>query len=262
MIEDTCGKPQKPGVACPFDATSAPNSFQALSCTTRAHSERPNAWDGALATPRRAIEFEPLTAHAAEGRTFVQGPRFEVPGPMMNTVRDPALSLRALSGLDPVGTVLVEVPLVQHDSGLKTPPALAGWRIGFAEDYLRDGERETAEHSNGFLRTLEVLRAAGAQLVPVTAQMPDAALHLRFEGRNEIDDRIIEHRLDALVSEERSPAFHASCKAGYPGICLSFSDELTGAGVAIWFYGARWARDSLSVLVQAYQKVLLQHEPL
>ncbi|MFO2462720.1 amidase family protein [Pseudomonas sp. 15FMM2] len=204
------------------------------------------------------IEFEPATAHAAHGIVLAQGPRFDVPGPMMRTVRDPALSLMALSGLDPVGPVMVEVPPVQDNSALTTPPALAGWRIGFADEYLRGGERETAEHSSAFLRALEVLRTAGAQLVPVSALIPDTALHFTTDLSNEIDERVAEHRLDALVSDEQSPAFHASCKTGYPGISL----PLSNTGVAIWFYGARWARDSLSVLVRAYQKVLLQNDPV
>ncbi len=261
-MEDTCGKPLTPGIACPFGIPSQANSFQVLPCTTSILPDASSAAVGASGTPRGGIEFEPLSAQAAYGVALAQGPRFDVPGPMMKAVRDPALSLTALSGLDPVGPVMVEVPPAQDNSGLGTPPALAGWRIGFADDYLRSGERETAEHSRVFLRTLEVLRTAGAQLVPVSAQIPDAALYFTLESRNEIDDRVTEHRLDALVSEQQSPAFHASCKAGYPGICLSFSDDITGAGVAIWFYGARWARDSLSVLVQAYQKVLLQNDPL
>jgi aspartyl-tRNA(Asn)/glutamyl-tRNA(Gln) amidotransferase subunit A len=177
---------------------------------------------------------------------------------MMKTVRDPSLSLIALSGLDPVGQVMVEVPPIMENNAAKSAPALADWRIGFADGYLRNGVRETVEHSSGFLQALEVLKAAGAEVVPVEAQLPDAA-YFTLESSNEIDKRINEHRLDALVSDGQSPAFHLFCKTGYPGVCQIFSDGLQGTRVVLWFYGARWARDSLSVLVRVYQQAMQAH---
>ena len=80
-----------------------------------------------------------------------------------------------------------------------------------------------------------------------------------LESSNEIDKRTNEHRLDALVSDGQSPAFHLFCKTGYPGVCQMFSDGLQGTRVVLWFYGARWARDSLSVLVRVYQQAMQAH---
>lgn len=175
---------------------------------------------------------------------------------MMKTVRDPSLSLIALSGVDPAGPVMVAVPPVMENNAAKSVPVLADWRIGFADQYLRNGVRETVEHSSGFLQALEVLKDAGAEVVPVQAQLPDAAAYFTLASSNQIDERVSEHRLDALVSDGQSPAFHGFCKTGYPGVCQLFNDDLNGTKVVLWFYGARWARDSLSALVRIYQQAM------
>lgn len=247
-MEDKCRKTLSPGAPCSVGLPLVFNAFNAMPCGPAA----PSGSTDNVSTSRGGIEFQPAAA------PVVQGPRFDIPGPMMKTVRDPSLSLIALSGLDPVGQVMVEVPPIMENNAAKSAPALADWRIGFADGYLRNGVRETVEHSSGFLQALEVLKAAGAEVVPVEAQLPDAA-YFTLESSNEIDKRINEHRLDALVSDGQSPAFHLFCKTGYPGVCQIFSDGLQGTRVVLWFYGARWARDSLSVLVRVYQQAMQAH---
>lgn len=194
-------------------------------------------------TDPRSIAFG--AAHLPGG---VPMPRLDVPGPFMRTVRDPAWSLSALSGVDPSGPVMVEVPLVLNNSTFTAAPALSGWRVGFADRYLDEVRSTPIMHSSAFLHALETLRTAGAELVPVPAQQPDAAAHFSLHTLNEIDQRVTEHRLDVLVSEGQSAAFHAACRSGYPSLC-----EPMAAGGQLWFYGARWARDALAALVQGYR---------
>lgn len=245
-MEDKCRKILAPGAACSGGLPLLLNILNAVSCAPIA----PAGSTDNGATPRGGIEFQPAAA------PVVQGPRFDVPGPMMKTVRDPSLSLIALSGVDPAGPVMVAVPPVMENNAAKSAPVLADWRIGFADQYLRNGVRETVEHSSGFLQALEVLKDAGAEVVPVQAQLPDAAAYFTLASSNQIDERVSEHRLDALVSDGQSPAFHGFCKTGYPGVCQLFNDDLNGTKVVLWFYGARWARDSLSALVRIYQQAM------
>lgn len=180
-------------------------------------------------------------------------PRLDVPGPLMKTVRDPALSLNALSGIDPSGPVMVEVPLVLNNSTFTAVQTLAGWRIGFAHRYVGPGEAEAICHSAAFLQALDTLRSAGALLVPVDSHRCDDANQFGLQAHNEIDACVSEHRLDAVVSDSTSAAFHGACRSGYPGLCESLAD-----GTMLWFYGARWAGDRLMALVHVYRQLLQQ----
>lgn len=177
-------------------------------------------------------------------------PRFDVPGPMMKTVRDPALSLIALSGIDPSGPVMVEVPLVHNNSAFIAAQALAGWRVGFADRYRRGKDEEPIEHGAAFMGALDTLRQAGAHVVPVPALWTDETLLFDLHTHNEIDDLVAQYRLDALLSDSHSRAFHGACWSGY----AVFDVPLEG-GATLWFYGARSAKDSLAVMVEAYRRL-------
>ncbi|WP_238785926.1 hypothetical protein [Pseudomonas sp. S35] len=166
----------------------------------------------------------------------------------MKTLRDPALALCALSGVDPTEPVMVEVPLVHGDNTLTTAKALEGRRVGFADRYRGGNGHELIEHREPFLRALDILRRAGAQLLSVPAQRTDDILRFNQNGRNEIDELVSEFQLDALVSDSQSAAFHAACWSGYP----VFGEPL-GDGTTCWFYSARWSKDSLATLIQAYR---------
>jgi hypothetical protein len=186
------------------------------------------------------------------------GPRFDIPGPMMRTVRDPALSLSALSGVDPEGPVMVEIPPVADAGHLRNTPSLAGSRIGFAREYVSGDVREALVHSAHFAHVLDVLRAAGAQLVPVHAHLADDRRYFTLDPGNEINDRITESRLDVLVSDSQSSAFHRTATAGNPRMCVLTGTNADGAWTSIWFYGAHWARDQVAALAQGCQQALSQ----
>lgn len=191
-------------------------------------------------------------AHNTSSRGIVFGA--EIPGynalaPQIKPVRDPALSLIALSGIDPAEPMMVEVPLVLNNTTFTDTPVLAGWRIGFAERYVRGDHQEPIEQAAAFCQALDILRLAGAQLVPVAAQRTDETLRFDLHTRNEIDDLVTEHRLDALVSDGQSAAFHGACRSGYPSLCETLAD-----GTKLWIYGARWSRDALPNLLRAYRQ--------
>jgi len=202
------------------------------------------------AAGQRGIAFSVEPQAGMPHEVSIPIPGYDAPAIPLKTVRDPSLSLIALSGIDPSGPVMVEVPLVQNNSTFTALSMLAGRRVGFADRYERNGDQEPLKHRAVFLRALEQLRQAGALLVPVSAQQVDGSLQFDLHTRNEIDDLMTEHRLDALVSDSQSAAFHQACWSGYPRL-----GEPLGAGATLWFYGARWSKDSLAVLVQGYRSV-------
>lgn len=200
-----------------------------------------------------AIMFEPGAAALAHARGSVPIPGYNAPGLALKPVRDAALSLIALGRVDPSTPVMVEVPLVQDSIAYMQPQTLAGSRIGFAEQFQRGSGFEPVEHSAAFLRVLRLLGQAGAQMVPVSAQRRDAAFHFDVQSPNEIDDLVVRHRLDALVSEGDRGAFHAACESGYPSHC-----EMLEQGVELWIYGSRGAHLRLNVLAQTCQRLFTQ----
>ncbi|WP_438869031.1 hypothetical protein [Pseudomonas sp. L1(2025)] len=176
-------------------------------------------------------------------------PGYNAPAFPARPARDPALSLAALSGIDPTGPVMVEVPLVLNNTRFTTTQLLSGWRIGFADRYVQSDHRETVEHSEALCAAFDLLRQAGAQLVPVDAYRQDNSLQFTLQS-NEIDDLVTAHRLDALVSGSESDAFHRACVSGYPSL-----SEPLGDGAKLWFYAARWSRDALPLLLRAYRQI-------
>lgn len=206
--------------------------------------------DVATSTPGK-VAFGSSTGACEHSQVEGAPPRLDVPGPMMKTVRDPALLLSALSGVDPSGPVMVEVPLVMNNSAFTRIATLAGWRIGFANRYV--GASDTVDHGAAFLQALKILRSAGALLVPLDTQRVDLANQFTLSTRNEIDECVSEHHLDAIVCESNSTAFHGARDSSCPGVFETLED-----GTQLWFYTARWAADRLSVLVGVYRQLLQQ----
>lgn len=239
-MEDTCKKLWHAGIPCPVaHPVGGPLESAALASTlARAAADSP-----------RGIDFGVTPRSDVPPRNNPPIPGYDAPALPLKPTRDPSLSLLAVSGIEPSGEVMVEVPLVQNNTTFSTEKTLAGRRIGFAERFVQGNRHTPIEHRAAFLGALDTLRRAGALLVPVPAQRVDDTLQFNLRTRNEIDDHMSEYRLDALVSDSRTPAFHAACWSGYPGL----GEPLEG-GATLWFYGARWSRDSLAALVREYRQ--------
>lgn len=237
LMESDCRKSLRRGVLCP--AAHSPTTLGEPAGVASAPGHSPSD-----ATSPSGIAFG-AASHAQltlEGRVPIPG--YDAPGLPLKPLRDPSLSLIALSGVDPSGPVMVEVPVVQNNSAFTADQGLGGRRIGFAERFVLGLQHEPIEHSRFFLAALGILRRAGAQLVPVPAHRANDTLR----SRNEIDELVHEYRLDALVSDSQSAAFHGACWSGYPRLAETLED-----GATLWFYGARWSKDSLSALAQGYR---------
>lgn len=267
-MDDKCRKLSPPVTPCLFRPPVFVDSFAAPACApTSAKVDEPGsarlvfACRGAGAivdspAHQGCLEFGAGRREARHSPQVEHGPRFDVPGPLMRSVRDPAFSLSALSGVDPEGPVMVQIPPVADPGPFRDTPLLTGSRIGFASEYVSGNVRQPIEHSVHFSHVLSVLRAAGAQLLPVHALLTDDTCHFTLDQRNEINDRVTEHRLDVLVSDARSRAFHRASAGGNPRVCVPIGIDAEGIASVVWFYGAHWAGDRWAVLVQDCQQVL------
>ncbi|QOY70385.1 hypothetical protein IH404_21750 [Pseudomonas sp. OST1909] len=226
-MESKCSKYWRVGMACPAKQL-APGL------------EEPTASIHPAAGPAnsRSIAFGADPASA----TSIPIPGYNAPALPLKPTRDPSLSLIALSGLEPSGPVMVEVPLVQNNSTFSAASTLSGRRVGFAQRWGHD--QTPIEHGVTFLRALDVLCRAGTNLVPVPARHADDPR----PGGNEIDELVHAYQLDALVADSQNVAFHDACWSGYPRLNEPLED-----GAVLWFYGARWSKDSLTALVLGYR---------
>ena len=183
-------------------------------------------------------------AEQAAGATLVPG--YNALAPHIRPVRDPALSLVAVSGVDPSEPVMVEVPLVLNNTTFTATRALTGYRIGYAERYVQGNQVEPVERSAALQQVFDTLRQAGVQWVAVDMQRSGDSQ----QACREIDELVAGLRLDALVSEDPEAAFHHALRSGYPTVCETLED-----GSRVWFYGARWAGERVTALVRAYRQL-------
>ncbi|AZE74548.1 hypothetical protein C4K00_4346 [Pseudomonas synxantha] len=173
-------------------------------------------------------------------------PGYNALAPQINPGRDPALSLIAISGMDPTEPVMVGVPLVLNNTTFTASLELAGYRLGYAERYVQGKQAELVEHGAGLRRVFDTLRRAGAQWVAVDVQRDSDSV----QACHEIDELVADLRLDALVSDDPNAGFQHACRSGYPSVCETLED-----GSKVWFYGARWAGDRLTALLRAYRQL-------
>jgi amidase len=100
--------------------------------------------------------------------------RQDTPGPMTRSVFDAALMLNVMSGNDPQDAQNANAPTAIDYTALLKPGALKDKRIGFPATFSANGESLAVDDSPQFKKTLEVLRAQGAVLVPVNLRLADS----------------------------------------------------------------------------------------
>lgn len=183
-----------------------------------------------------------------QGATLIPG--YNTLAPHIKPVRDPALLLMAMSGIEPTEPVMVEVPLVLNNTTFTASLTLAGYRIGYVDRYVQGNHVEAIEHSAAVRGMFDTLRQAGVQWVAVDARRGDDHLQFSLQGCNEIDELVTHHRLDVLVSDDPGAEFHNAGRRGYPSACETLED-----GSTVWFYSARWAGDRLAALLRAYRQL-------
>ncbi|MHC8365733.1 amidase family protein [Pseudomonas sp. ZT5P21] len=245
--------------------------------------------------------------------------KLDTPGPMARTVRDAALLLNAMTGIDPADPVKKPHGLDNVDyTALLRPNALVGRRIGYPAKFDRSNLPLLTDPD--FSQALELMQAAGATLIPVELHDPlskqvEEAFHMgikrdlprylatrtgipastledlvlfnapNVEGHGQdtlieaskiafdeqtynklwhkiqsenaaaIDQWLVAHQLDAIVSDVASPAMNVVPLAGYPGIMVPTGIDDDGVPTSVFFYGRRWSEANLLALAYGYEQV-------
>lgn len=235
-----CRKNLQPGVPC----RSGPPS-PSLTDIVGLTSASPNPSFDTASPSGIAFDAASGVGHLAGS---IRIPGYDAPTLPVKPVRDPSLSLVALSGINPSRPIMVAVPLVQNNTAFTAGRRVNGLRVGVAGRYARGDDHERIEHRACFTRALEALRLAGVELVQVPARRTDGTLKFSLYTHNEIDALVTQYRLDALVSDSQSAAFHEACRAGFPRL-----GEPLGDGSTLWFYGTRLSKNLLLTLRQGYR---------
>jgi aspartyl-tRNA(Asn)/glutamyl-tRNA(Gln) amidotransferase subunit A len=90
-------------------------------------------------------------------------------GPLTKTVKDAAILLRVIAGLDPLDSTSADVPVPDYEADLAKP--VRGLRIGVPKEYF--GEGLDAEVRAAVEAGIDKLRSAGCAIVPIS--MPHTA---------------------------------------------------------------------------------------
>lgn len=137
------------------------------------------------------IGFKPTVGALSRTGIIPASHRQDTPGPMARSVFDAALMLNAMAGNDPDDTASVDAPQRIDYTALLRPGALQGKRIGYPLTFSVNGESLPVDNSPQFRKTLEVLKAQGAILVPVDMRLADASRYgelLFADVKDELND--------------------------------------------------------------------------
>ncbi len=137
------------------------------------------------------VGFKPSVGLLSRSGIIPASHRQDTPGPMTRSVFDAALLLNAMSGSDPQDSANVDAPQGIDYTALLKPGALRDKRIGYPATFFADGENLPVDNSPQFQKTLEVLRAQGAVLVPVNVRLADASRYgelLFADVKSELND--------------------------------------------------------------------------
>lgn len=85
-------------------------------------------------------------------------------GPMTKTVEDAAILLGVMSGIDPMDSTTLDMPVPDYTAALKDD--LKGVRLGLPKEYFIDGM--DAEVRESIMAAVETCRALGAEIVEVS----------------------------------------------------------------------------------------------
>lgn len=137
------------------------------------------------------VGFKPSVGLLSRSGIIPASHRQDTPGPMARSVFDTALMLNAMSGRDPHDAANANAPTGIDYTALLKPGVLKDKRLGFPATFSVNGESFTVDNSPPFQKTLEVLRAQGAVLVPVNMRLADLSRYdelLFADVKTELND--------------------------------------------------------------------------
>ncbi|MDQ1606516.1 MAG: amidase [Microbacteriaceae bacterium] len=169
----------------PYDASEAPSGSSAGSgsaaATGLAAATVGTETFGSILSPALAnslVGVKPTVGLISRTGIIPISGTQDTPGPMTRYVYDAAAMLTAMTGFDSEDSATADNPLVGTDFvAALSDTALAGSRLGFLAN---DGDEV-------YTRSLALLQARGATLVPVTVAEPTAPLILSREMRRDMN---------------------------------------------------------------------------
>lgn len=72
--------------------------------------------------------------------------------------------------------------------------------------------------------------------------------------RGTVDELVVEHSLDVLVTDFATNNYFAVAAAGYPGISVPSGMDEAGVPTSAYFYGPRWSEDKLLAVAYGYEQ--------
>jgi aspartyl-tRNA(Asn)/glutamyl-tRNA(Gln) amidotransferase subunit A len=116
------------------------------------------------------VGMKPSYGRVSRFGLITYGSSLDVIGPITRDVRDAALLLSVIAGHDAQDSTCAAEPVPDYMAALNRP--FKGVRLGIAEEYFGEGLDTTVREA--VLRAIDILKAAGAEVVPI--HLP----HMRF----------------------------------------------------------------------------------
>ena len=110
------------------------------------------------------VGIKPTYGRCSRWGTVAFASSLDQAGPITRTVRDSAIMLRSMAGLDPKDTTSADLPVPDFEAAVSR--GVKGLRIGIPKEYRLDGMSPEIEKL--WTQGAEWLRAAGAEIVDVS----------------------------------------------------------------------------------------------
>ncbi|WP_433769314.1 amidase family protein [Pseudomonas putida] len=174
---------------------------------------------------------------------------------------DPQFS-QALERMQSAGATLIPVELID--------PVLERVEEAFQMGIKRDLPRYLATRTSIPARTMEDLLLFNTgnveghgqdTLIAASKVVFDEPTYnqlwqkIQSENAAAIDQLLVTHQLDALVSDVASPAMNVAPLAGYPGIMVPSGMDDEGVPTSVFFFGPRWSDARLLALAYGFEQV-------
>ena len=238
-----------------FDAALLLNAMQGIDPADSASAGVPDAERDYAAT---------LTPGALKGRRIGYPNKFEPGSDALK--KDPQFA-QALETMRAAGAILIPTEIHDPNDGARVEQAMF---MGFKRDFpaylsSRTGLAiQTVQDLIDFNRKNPGPEGYGQEVIEEVGRIAfdevvhnDLWLSINSENGKVIDDLLVKHNLEALISDIESPAMSVVPLAGYPGIMVPSGIDAEGFPTSVFFYGERWSDARLLAFAYSYEQASL-----
>jgi aspartyl-tRNA(Asn)/glutamyl-tRNA(Gln) amidotransferase subunit A len=122
------------------------------------------------------VGLKPTYGRCSRWGIFAFASSLDQAGPMTRTVRDAAILLSAMAGVDPKDSTSVDIPVPDYEAGIDQ--GIKGLRIGVPKEYRMDGA--PPEIDALWAKGVDWMRAQGAEIVEVSLPHTKYALAVYY----------------------------------------------------------------------------------